>query len=263
MSIDLIGLYIIIFFGAIAAIKWGYNHFGYSKSELQEIAQNSSLLISMYVNNAELTPISDGSLDGMTYHLMVPLPAQNTPNTAGFGRIYGNNMPYEVGQAAGAIWKDHEEVSSTSNMIFLLDLPTPSLVHIAGIGIKTMTNKERLLKSTVDNALERVNLEGDFPDYFWLFCSHGYDIELRQVLDPATMQFLVDFCQKLDWELVGSSLYFISNGSNQKSDSGQSNTVMVEDAQNFAKRVLPVLQRLIPSAASNTVTDDEPQTNIS
>ena len=97
-------------------------------------------------------------------------------------------------------------------------------------------------------------MEGDFPDYFKLYCSQGNQIELREVLDPATMAFLVDFCTREDWELFEDIIYFSQNNVSKKAGETQDHTTVVEDAQLFINRALPVLQRMnkfdIPTSAT-------------
>jgi hypothetical protein len=56
---------------------------------------------------------------------------------------------------------------------------------------------------------ERLNLEGDFNDYFSLQIEKGQEIDALSVITPDVMQKLVDYNQAEDIEILATNLYFM------------------------------------------------------
>ena len=60
---------------------------------------------------------------------------------------------------------------------------------------------------------QRVELEGDFSNYFTVFAPSGYGVDLRYLLPPETMALLIDNLQRFDLEFIDDRLVLIENGS--------------------------------------------------
>jgi hypothetical protein len=61
---------------------------------------------------------------------------------------------------------------------------------------------------------QRIELEGDFNNYFDLFAPRDYEIETLDILSPDFMQMLIDFHSDFDVEINKTEIYLISKGIN-------------------------------------------------
>jgi hypothetical protein len=57
---------------------------------------------------------------------------------------------------------------------------------------------------------ETVLLEGDFSDTFLIYAPQGYETDLRYLLPPDLMAYLVDHMNMYDIEIIGNHVYFYS-----------------------------------------------------
>jgi hypothetical protein len=93
--------------------------------------------------------------------------------------------------------------------IFGISLPFVLDVHLVGIP----KNKDGSVGVAGQIAgMSPVQLEGDYDSYFSLYVAGNEQLESRIVLDPAAMEYSIDFCSKYTWELVNNTLYFASEG---------------------------------------------------
>jgi len=164
--------------------------------------EGASLVISMYTTGVGLAKVSDGTLLGMHYSLLI------TSETS-----HPDELPVGINPAP------------SGQIIMSLDLPSISNVHIAGFSLKNDTFRYLLGNTNISRVMSPIKLEGDFPDYFKLYCTKGRELELLELLDPASMAYLVDFCERLNFELVGNSLYFVQSEIN---DISANNVPVVE-----------------------------------
>ena len=73
-----------------------------------------------------------------------------------------------------------------------------------------------------------------------LYCSPEKEVELRQLLDPANMARLVDFCKSYDLEIFYDTLYICqAEGARDAGDQ----TTMVKDLEDFIKNNDTTLRR--------------------
>lgn len=92
--------------------------------------------------------------------------------------------------------------------LYSIELPFVAATHLLGMSkhdglpVKVKTDK---------SALEPVALEGNYADYFSLYVDKNEQMEARYILDPKAMVFTMDFCSKYNWEIVGSTLFFLSD----------------------------------------------------
>ena len=93
--------------------------------------------------------------------------------------------------------------------VFAVALPFATNVHLLGIP----KGKELLLDVSARlNIMQPVKLEGDYDDYFSLYTSMNQQIESRVLLNPAAMEYNVDFCAAYTWEIFNNTLYFANQG---------------------------------------------------
>lgn len=83
--------------------------------------------------------------------------------------------------------------------------------------------------------------KGDFLQYFKLYVDESDQTNLRQVLDPAIMAYLIDYCKEYDWELAGRQLVILQP---DKLKANADGTGLIEDATTFATKILPSLLRM-------------------
>lgn len=213
-------------------------------------ATDTSIIITMYTSGVTLQKVSQGSFQNYNYSLLVttamPLPDPiGNPND-----LVSSDLKLDFKQpvvtqelAAGAIRTPEGQI------VMKIDLPVKSNVHILGFSSNDSTFKSLLGNTNLENSLTKVVLEGNFPDYFNLYCDKGSDVEIREVLDPTAMQFLLDFCTKMDWELFENTLYFVE----ARSSSGPGNNMTtVETSEDFVQKILPTLTNMSNTVINNT-----------
>ena len=210
------------------------------KREANKFVVDAPLLMGIYTEGMRLTKMTDGILGVYPYTLMMTEPIERkVPDGPVEYSGDGNSM---VGQAVANAAISAHNMSNAGKVILALTLPVKSPVHITCIGINDDKTRAIFSGQIAGCNLEDVGLEGNFPDYFNLYCDSNHQVEVREVLDPTAMAFFIDFCQHEDWELFEDTLYFAGNNIN--SAKNHDGSTMVEDAENFVQKALPVLQRM-------------------
>lgn len=121
-------------------------------------------------------------------------------------------------------------------LIIRVELPFRTKVHL--LGIPKNDNNKQLNPAYGSSLMEKVDLEGDYNNYFNLYCEKGMQQEVRYILDPKAMAFTVDFCRSHNWEIIHDELYFLQNGGDEKNDS----TSMWDDVNQFIKEIKPAVE---------------------
>jgi len=131
-------------------------------------------------------------------------------------------------------------VGSDGRIIALVQLHHNTKLHMIAIGDKSKLGW-RFQNSQLSKRLAKVQLEGDFPKYFSMYCTPGRELELLHVFDPADMARFVDFCRSHDFELFNDTIYM-----SQAHDTHDENdtTTLIEDVETFVKRNKGLLHRL-------------------
>lgn len=239
-------IFLVIFVGGYLGLRW------WRRRDAASVIVESPLLLSMFVNGMKLEKLSEGSLNGYKYSLMITSPLATT-DQPGLRQYQGYINP--GAEAAAQIAQQIMSDVNPGKTILLLRLPTKSPVHIAALGIPDAKTHTKIDTTAAQNGLISAGLEGDFPDYFSLYCGKSDQVEVRQVLDPTNMAFLVDYCKREDWELFGDTLYFAQNNAFQKDDDPLiENTTMVKDAEQFVSEILPILLMMNKTSASDVAT---------
>lgn len=198
----------------------------------------TSLILGMYSLGVHLQKMAGGTVAGHPYTFFVTSNMVLPPMAETGGAIaIGMARPLPVrALPEGAV------PAPSGQAVMAISLPTSSRVHFAGFSLKDPVFRRLLGNTFQDDLMAQVELEGDFPSHFRLYCDKGFEIELLQVLDPDKMAFLVDFCKVCNWELVDDTLYFVQ--STTAPDDPTSQTTLVEAAQEFAAKILPTLQEM-------------------
>lgn len=139
--------------------------------------QNSPLLIGMVSRHGELALVADGY----------------TPSDMRFSYIMSLSLIYSPNPLYG---------------LYVVELPFVAAAHVLGLTKGQPTPLKVDINSSTN--FEKMTLEGDYPNYFDLYVEKDQQMEGRYVLDPKAMVFTVDFCRNFNWEIVGSSLFFLS-----------------------------------------------------
>lgn len=122
--------------------------------------------------------------------------------------------------------------NSAGKIMLVVTLPRDSGLHIMAIGAASLGSLGPL--SLQNNPfLEQMVLEGDFPENFQIYCTPGKQIELLQLLDPATMADLVDYCRSYQFELYRDTLYVAQ--AEEASDENDE-TTLFEDTKNLLQK---------------------------
>ena len=236
------------------------------------IYSDTSLIVTMYTSGVVFERVSDGMINNNSYTLSITTKkvydsgsedSDGDDVDSGIDDAISDNMHWETARGLPEIGIRENPTSESmtplgnaltpeGQVIMKVVLATSSPVHIVGFSTKDTVFNSLLSNTGIDDLLTKVQLEGDFPDYFKLYCDKEKDIELRQVLDPTRMQFLVDFCNKMNWELIDNALYFVQSG--LANNDGNNNTV-VSSAESFVNAIIPTLYSMSRENNSQTTND--------
>lgn len=137
--------------------------------------EDSSLILAYYTQDADLMHAAEREVGGLSYNVL----------------------------AASDRSSMREPVT-----ICMVNLPFTSKVHLLAVPTGRMP---QLNPAGWGSPMERVNLEGDFPNNFSLYALKGQGMEARYVLDPGAMSHVVDVCGSVSWELIDDELFFVTS----------------------------------------------------
>lgn len=122
--------------------------------------------------------------------------------------------------------------AQSDRVMAVVDLGYNTELHFVGLGANTAFDS-KALKSKIGSLLRKVDLEGDFPQSFSLYCSRGKEQELLHLFDPADMARFADFCKAYDFELFHDTLYMAhARGGRDENDT----TTMIHDLDVFLSK---------------------------
>jgi Zn ribbon nucleic-acid-binding protein len=168
-------------------------------------SEYDSAIISFYSAGHDMANATRSKLNGMHYSTYVTVP---------------NNVDAFVDELAA---------------ICALDLPFNTGSHLVGLSKEHKIDRVQFETFLAANGMVKVVLEGDFPDYFDIYAPPGQDTEVRQVLNPEAMGFVVDFCRTHFWEINSSELYIVAT------DNDQGNESIIAESQRFVDQIKPAL----------------------
>jgi len=130
--------------------------------------------------------------------------------------------------------------NDSGRVMFLIQLGHNSWSHIIAYGDKSQSF-DIVLARVPKKWLEPAVLEGDFPDYFHLYCNPEAQDTVREIFTPDVMELFADFCRAYDFELFHDELYI--SQAQHAHDSGDT-TTLTSDVADFLRRVQSELGRL-------------------
>lgn len=211
---NLVIILLVIFAGIIGvfALKRNVGRL-FNKSKLQD-NQSYAAILSFYSAGHLLALADRGTINGMKYSTYVTIFESYTAN----------------------------QFADAMAVIHVLDLPFNTDSHLIGLSKQHKIDRIKFGNFVKASGMEPVVLEGDFRDYFDLYAAKGQQIEVREVLAPDAMAFVVDYCKTHFWEINRSELYIVA------SDKDKEGGNIYTEAQEFVKEIKPALRPGDPGA---------------
>jgi len=178
---------------------------GTSQNQLPD-SQYDSRIISFYTPGHTISLATSGKLEDMPYYTYTAMPKEGNDGYVG-----------------------------SSAAINVLNLPFNTDSHVIGLSKEHKIDRIKFENFVRTDKMEKVVLEGDFSDYFDLYAPRDQQINVREVLHPRSMEYVVDFCRTHFWEINQSMLYFVA------STDDKSGGNIFEEGQNFANYIKPAL----------------------
>jgi hypothetical protein len=178
-------------------------------------ASDTSAIIAFYTAGHNLINAGTGTVDAMHYGMYLTLPAE---------KQYG------------------EAFVDGSAVIYVLDLPFNTQVHLLGLSKRYELDRLRFEAFIKTTGLAKTDLEGDFPDHFDIWAGGDQGFQVRYVLDPDAMTFVEKYCSSHFWELHDSELYFVVT------DDVIGNPDFITESQQFVAAIRPALPPSDPTA---------------
>jgi Zn-finger nucleic acid-binding protein len=132
-------------------------------------------------------------------------------------------------------------------VIYAIDLDFNTQAHIIGVGKSTPADRTSIIEALHDYKMEKVELEGDFSDYFDVFCAPGQQVQVRYVFNPEGMATFEKYVKDNCWEVVGDQLYVVGNAMQALQGSLQGDDVIAESST-FIQSVSPAIKGSLPGA---------------
>jgi len=129
--------------------------------------------------------------------------------------------------------------NSAGTVTVFVNLIKSTNLHLVAIGDKSKLASP--IEKRIGRFIEPVELEGDFPDYFKMYCTPSRQIELRELFDPVEMQDFVSLCREYDFEIFYDAMYISQvEGSLDKDDQ----TTLIADVDSFIKKNSELIKKL-------------------
>lgn len=161
----------------LAWVAWRKPNYYSIKRKLRIKYKDSPILLGVASRHGDLVLLRDG----------------NTPQANRFAYVMGLGIIYSHTPVYG---------------LYTVELPFVAAAHLLGM---SKVDKLPVLIKTDNSALEPVALEGNYSEYFSLYADINEQMEARYILDPKAMVFTMDFSANYNWEIVGSTLFFLSD----------------------------------------------------
>lgn len=181
---------------------------------------NVSLLISYFTKNLTIMKISEGVIQNLKYSVFITQPLKQS----------NVNNPKKRFKEGGDI-------------LFRLNLPFNATTHI--IGLSKLYDIDRLALELFlkENLFKKIDLEGNFSDYFDLYSLEGQDEQVRYVFNPQAMEYVVDYCRNHFWEISNSEMFMAI-----KSDDKYDENNFINESLQFVNVIKPALKPGEPGA---------------
>lgn len=152
--------------------------------------------------------------------------------------LLGETAPKGVHKGKIAGYDYNLLTNSTGRVMLMVILPKPSNIHFVAVGAKSQSSLP-LAERIESRFLEPIVLEGTFPKDFQLYCTPGRQTDIRQIFEPVTMAYVMDFCRSYQIEVFRDTFYVA-----QAATDAKDNTTMVEDTEKLLKYHGDLLERL-------------------
>ncbi|MDB5182805.1 MAG: hypothetical protein JWO47_589 [Candidatus Saccharibacteria bacterium] len=121
------------------------------------------------------------------------------------------------------------------NYMYTFDLGFNSEAHLIGFDkaheLNSMDGRAVMLQYN----METVSLEGDFDNYFKMFCEEGQQVRARYIFSPDNMEIFIDFLNKYTWEIIGNRMY-VTGKLLYSTETG-----IIKDTNDFIKDIRPLV----------------------
>lgn len=115
------------------------------------------------------------------------------------------------------------------------DINLPDDTHIVLDGSR---NKSKLIKAKFPK--QKVILEGDFPEYFDLYCQENQQIIALQIISPDIMAYIVDNLVSVDIEILGDHVAIISKKGAKNEQTLRANIELAKQIDKLARAACKV-----------------------
>lgn len=180
------------------------------------ISPNSVLLaliiLAAYILIKRIQPRYVSSIANITETSAIDYPLISSSNMLNEGGLASINRGTMEGFDYNIMTND------VGRVMILIKLHGNTMMHVVVIGENSQLDIP-LTEKIGSNLLKKAELEGDFPDYFKLYCTPGKEVELRQIFAPDSMQVLVNLCQSFDIEIYDETLYLSAAAKSESQES--------------------------------------------
>lgn len=147
-------------------------------------------------------------------------------------------------------YKD-QEIPFWRRRISFLSLKLPR--HLPHIVLDSTSNNllKRVSEYSIElQGLQRLELEGDFNDYFTLYVPQGYERDALYIFSPDVMELMVRHASRYDVEIVDDTLYLFAPGRLDVTDS-----LNLARLATLGETLLGKLDRSVVRYADQTIED--------
>jgi hypothetical protein len=132
--------------------------------------------------------------------------------------------------------------NNAGRVMVLVELGHDTWSHVVAYGDRSQMG-ETTRTSISAKWLQPAVLEGDFPDYFHMYCNPELQDVVRELFTSDVMENFVDFCRSYDFELYHDTLY-ISKA--EKAEDKDNQTTLIGDITTLLNKQGVLLRHITP-----------------
>jgi hypothetical protein len=145
-------------------------------------SSETSALVSYYSTGHDILNTGSGTSDGMRYGMYMTTPA---------------------GGDSG------ESFIMQSTVIYVLNLPFNTQVHLLGVNTSSTLSKLQFETYLTAVGMAKVALDEEFDKVCDMYTGRDHEFRVQYALDPDAMAFVKKYCRTHLWELHDSELYVV------------------------------------------------------